>query len=485
MEREIKETLKLNVSAGALKAISVIEEAGGKADLVGGCVRDGILDRDAKDEDITTNFDPDRICSLFKSKGFRVIPTGIQHGTVTVMIESEGQMVGYEITTYRIDGASADQRHPDSVTFVDDIKKDMERRDLTINAMAYNPSRGLTDFFGGLEDLKNGVIRTVGAASERFKEDALRMMRVVRFSAQLGFTIDEAAKDAIRAHCEDIKNVSHERIHDELIKILKSNSPAQGIRNLHELGLLKQFMPALDDCFDEELGRQVNPWHLYTVGEHTMKALENSPNDLTLRLAVLLHDVAKPIVRSTDENGIDHFYKHPGLSSKMAEEILMDLKFTTKEKEEAAMLIKYHDQRLEPERKKVEKFVLNNPKFTPELFNKLLDLQKSDHLGQNPEMTAEGLVKLEQVRKIFSEVVSGPYRESDLAINGGDIMAITSTAKGEPVTLRAEEIRVAKHMCLAHVLQDSSRNTKEELVMFVRKNAKQIKTTVIQQRNKK
>jgi tRNA nucleotidyltransferase (CCA-adding enzyme) len=469
------ETKNIKISKGALEAIEVLENAGFKADLVGGCVRDSILGREAKDEDITTNLQPEEVLKLFKNKGYRVIPTGLQHGTVTVMIKNEGEYVGYEITTYRIDGEYEDSRHPNNVTFVDDIRLDMERRDLTINAMAYNPKRGLTDHFGGINDLDAKIIRTVGSPVERFKEDALRMMRAIRFSAQLGFSIAEEVKDAIKNNAKDINNVSSERIHDELIKILKSPNPSKGIKALYELNLLKEILPEFEKCFDDKLGRQNNPWHIYSVGEHTLKALENTPNDLIVRMAALCHDLGKPVVRTTDEEGIDHFYKHPIVSTELTYSLMKRLKFTNKERDAVVTLVKLHDYRFVAERKCLEKFIIKHPEVTPELFEKLIVLQKADNLGQNPELTKGRIDLLNEIYDIYKEIVAGPYRECDLAINGNDIMSISSTLKGEEIKLENKEIRIAKQMLLEFVIKDSSRNTKEELITFVRREAKNIK----------
>jgi tRNA nucleotidyltransferase (CCA-adding enzyme) len=304
------------------------------------------------------------------------------------------------------------------------------------------------------------------------------MMRAVRFSAQLGFTISPEVEESIKENAKDINNVSAERIHDELIKILKSNNPSQGIRNLHKLGLLKEIAPEIEKCFDENLGRQNNPWHIYDVGEHTLVALENTPNDLIVRMATLCHDLGKPVVRTTGEDGIDHFYKHPIVSSELTNSLMKRLKFTTKEKNTVVLLVALHDYRFVPERKCLEKFVLKHPEVTPEIFEQLMLLQKADNLGQNPEMTEGRLYLIEEVLTMYRKIVSGPYRECDLAINGNDIMSITTTLKGDPIKLEDKAIKEAKKQALAYVLQDPNRNTKEELINFVRRNAKNIKNAV-------
>lgn len=480
IDRELE---RMEISKGALEVMDVLRDAGYKADLVGGCVRDGALGRPAKDEDITTNLQPDRVIDLFERENYRVVPTGLEHGTVTVMVpdrDNDNKLVGYEITTYRIDGESRDQRHPDSVTFVDDIRKDMERRDLTINAMAYNPREGLTDYFGGMKDLRDKTIQTVGNADDRFKEDALRMMRAVRFSAQLDFKIADNVRDAISDRHEDIRNVSKERVHDELCKILKSDNPAEGLRNLHELQLMKEVAPTLDRCFDERDGRQDNPYHSYTIGEHTLRVVENCPNDLVTRMAALGHDLGKFETRTTDERGTDHFIGHPERSKELLSELMTDLKFTTRERTEAVRLVELHESRLEPNREDINRFIIKNPDITPETFDRLIDLQKADIYGQNPDMIGDRVERLEEVRSLYHEITSGPYRESDLAINGRDIMDIRENSKGEPIEFRGQEIKEAKHELLAYVLKDQSRNNYTELRNYLLENSKQIKNNALE-----
>ena len=480
LDRELE---RMEISKGAIEVMDVLRDAGYKADLVGGCVRDGALGRPAKDEDITTNLQPDKVIDLFERENYRVIPTGIEHGTVTVMMpdrENDNKLIGYEITTYRIDGESRDQRHPDYVTFVDDIKKDMERRDLTINAMAYNPRDGLTDHFGGMRDLRDRTIQTVGDPNERFKEDALRMMRAVRFSAQLDFKIADNVRDSISNRHEDIRNVSKERIHDELCKILKSNNPSDGLRNLQELGLMRDIAPNIDRCFDEREGRQENPYHSYTIGEHTLKVVENCPNDIVTRMAALGHDLGKFETRTTDKNGVDHFIGHPERSKELLHELMTDLKFTTKERDEATKLVELHEGRLEPTRDDISRFILKNPDVKPETFDRLIDLQKADIYGQNPEMIGDRIDKLEEVRSLYHEITSGPYRDSDLAINGREIMEIRENSKGEPITYRGSEIKEAKQELLAYVLKDQTKNNYVELRNYLLENSKQIKNNALE-----
>lgn len=348
--------------------ISKLEQAGFEAYAVGGCVRDTLLERKPQDWDITTSAKPLQIKELFK----KTIDTGIQHGTVTVMLDH----VGYEVTTYRIDGEYEDNRHPKKVEFTDNLKLDLERRDFTINAMAYNDNRGLVDEFGGIKDLKDGIIRCVGDAGQRFDEDALRMLRAVRFAGQLGFAIEEKTREAIVERADHLKNISAERIRVELTKLLVSKEAGR-IRDAYKTGMTKYFLPELDAAMQTE---QKNPHHIYTVGEHSICGIElmncffgitsdkkiydkipenvletakqlaakmDKKQQTVLCMTMLLHDIAKPAVMTVDEKGIGHFIGHPAQSEKMAKKIMRRLTFDNDSILKACRLIRFHDYRME------------------------------------------------------------------------------------------------------------------------------------------
>ena len=287
--------MKINLPEKVRQIIKILTDHGYEAYAVGGCVRDSILGRAPQDWDITTSATPQQVKELF----FHTIDTGIQHGTVTVMMHHEG----FEVTTYRIDGEYTDARHPKEVQFTASLLEDLKRRDFTINAMAYNEKEGLVDAFDGVGDFRRGVIRCVGEAKERFSEDALRMLRAVRFAAQLGFTIETETIAAMELLAGNIAKVSAERIQVELVKLLVSDHPEK-LLTAYETGLTAVFLPEFDRMM--ETG-QNNPHHCYTVGEHTIQAVKNVPSDKVLRLTMLLHDVAKPACKVTDEQGIDHF----------------------------------------------------------------------------------------------------------------------------------------------------------------------------------
>ena len=290
--------MTINIPQKAEQILRTLNEAGYEAYVVGGCVRDSILNRVPGDWDITTSALPEQVKALFH----RTVDTGIQHGTVTVMMGKEG----FEVTTYRVDGEYHDGRHPDAVTFTRSLEEDLKRRDFTINAMAYHPEHGLVDLFSGMEDINRKIIRCVGDPVERFTEDALRMLRAVRFSAQLGFTVEENTKAALARMSGNLEHVSAERIQTELVKLLVSDHPDY-LRTAWETGLTREFLPEFDVCMETA---QNTPHHCCNVGEHILKSLTEIENDRLLRITMLLHDIAKPVVKKTDENGRDHFKTH-------------------------------------------------------------------------------------------------------------------------------------------------------------------------------
>lgn len=325
--------MKIEIPQKAAQILQTLNEAGYEAYVVGGCVRDSILNREPGDWDITTSALPEQVKALFR----RTVDTGIQHGTVTVMIEKEG----FEVTTYRVDGEYHDGRHPEKVTFTRSLEEDLKRRDFTINAMAYHPEHGLVDLFGGMEDIDKKIIRCVGNPVERFTEDALRMLRAVRFSAQLGFEVEENTKAALSRMSGNLEHVSAERIQTELVKLLVSTHPDY-LRTAWETGLTREFLPEFDACMETE---QNTPHHCYSVGEHILKSLTEIEADRLLRTTMLLHDIAKPVVKKTDENGRDHFKTHGSAGEKLAGKILRRLKFDNATIRSTCRLIRYHDLR--------------------------------------------------------------------------------------------------------------------------------------------
>lgn len=403
--------MQFDVDSGAVNIINKIESAGFDAYIAGGAVRDLIMGKHPHDYDIATGALPSQIKSIFK----RTVDTGIKHGTVTV-IENR---IGYEITTFRSDGEYRDGRHPENVKFITDITEDLARRDFTINAMAYNPKSGLFDFYGGTDDIKNKIIRCVGEPERRFEEDALRMLRAVRFSAVLGFGIENATKNAIVKCAPLIRKVSSERIRDELNKILLSDNPER-IVILHELGLMKHILPELERCFGE---KQRNKYHIYDVGTHIMKALEFVPKDLAVCWAVLLHDIGKPNCSSVDANGIIHFYGHHKESRKIAVDILHRLRFDNDFIQSVSVLVENHDVRIDSQYPPVKRMMA---KVGEELFEKLLMIQTADNSAKNPKYVGEKISRIENVRTIYQNVLAEhqPYMISSLAVTGKDLLKI-------------------------------------------------------------
>lgn len=390
--------------------MQTLHKNGFEAYVVGGCVRDSILGRQPEDWDVTTSASPNQVKELFE----RTIDTGIEHGTVTVLLDKEG----FEVTTYRIDGAYEDCRHPKEVVFTSNLTEDLRRRDFTINAMAYSHESGLVDEFGGLEDLKNQVIRCVGDARERFSEDALRMMRAVRFAAQLGFTLDEEVRQAIREMAEALDCISAERIQTELVKLLVSPNP-HWFRLAYECGITSVIMPEFDRIMVQ---RQNNPHHAYTTGEHTLIALRNIPADKVLRLTMLFHDMGKPEVFVTDENGKDHFKGHAAYSEKIAARIMKNLKFDNDTLRTVCNLIRNHSWYPQLTGKDVRSCAY---RIGPDLFDSFLQVKHADIMAHHPDVIQQKLEYLKEVEHIWKDVqMHGDCLSlKDLKISGKELIA--------------------------------------------------------------
>ena len=441
--------MKLEIPSSAEKILRVLEENGHEAYVVGGCVRDSILGRSPDDWDITTSASPEQVKELFR----KTVDTGLQHGTITVLIDKEG----FEVTTYRVDGDYEDGRHPREVMFTSSLEEDLKRRDFTINAMAYHPDRGLVDLFHGMEDMEQKVIRCVGDPMERFREDALRILRAVRFSAQLGFEIEENTRAGIRSLAPNLKNVSAERIQVELVKLLVSPHPDY-LRTAYETGITGEFLPEFDACMKTE---QNTPHHCYTVGEHTLQSLLKVRADKVLRLTMLLHDMGKPVVKKTDENGRDHFKLHGPESEQMAKKILRRLKFDNDTLYKVCRLVKWHDARPLPEMVSVRRAV---NKIGEDIFSLYLEVQEADMLAQSTYIREEKKARLQGVRKCYEEILERKQCISlkSLAVTGRDLIA-AGCKPGPGLGDILEEM-------LEHVLEYPEDNTKEKLMKFFEKN---------------
>ena len=432
--------------------IETLEQNGYEAYAVGGCVRDSILGREPNDWDITTSADPYQVKKLVS----HTIDTGLQHGTVTIMLEH----VGYEVTTYRIDGDYEDSRHPKEVTFTKSLEEDLKRRDFTVNAMAYNDRDGLIDLFHGMDDIQKKVIRCVGNAEERFTEDALRIMRAVRFSAQFGYEIELETKKAIVKLAPNLKNISAERIREELIKLLVSDHPDY-IRIAYETGITAQILPELDVCMET---KQNTPHHKYTVGEHIIHSLTYVPGDKVLRLAMLMHDIGKPYCITTDETGRDHFKGHAEKSAEMAAVIMHRLKFDNDTLNRVKRLAKYHDWAISlspPIKKATVRSMIS--RIGEDLFPDLFTIGDADLLAQSDYFKAEKEEKQQLLKEMYREIMEQGDCLSikNLAVSGNDLI--------EHGMKPGKELGQVLQKMLEDVLKHPSSNNKEYLLNHLNK----------------
>ena len=436
--------------------IRKITDGGYEAYTVGGCVRDSLLGRNPHDWDITTNATPEQVKSLFD----RTIDTGIKHGTVTIMYGKEG----YEVTTYRIDGEYEDGRHPSEVTFTSDLVEDLRRRDFTINAMAYNDETGLVDAFDGIGDIEKKCIRAVGCPDERFSEDALRIMRAVRFSAQLGYSIELETRKAASDKAKMLKQISAERIRSELDKILMSSNPDK-VRDLYEMGISSYILPELDLIMEEN---QNNPHHMYTVGEHTIHALSESvkydgilqeEDILAIRLALLFHDMGKPKCKTTDEEGIDHFHGHPVESEAIAKSILRRLKYDNHTISRVLPLVKYHDLKHALTEKEIREDIVRIGK---ELIVPWMCVVRCDISAQSNYQREDKLSYVDDYEKIYNEIINRGdcVTIKDMAINGRDLIEIGITP--------GVEMGNILNALFEMIIEDPDKNDREYLLSVVR-----------------
>lgn len=445
----MQEDCDLNLPCDVKNLISLFEKDGFELYAVGGFVRDSLLGKSGGDIDLTTSARPEETEALLKKAGIKYVETGLQHGTVTAVINR----IPYEITTFRTDGEYADSRHPDSVSFVSDIRKDLSRRDFTVNAMAYNDTTGIVDLFGGREDLQKGIIRAVGNPDTRFKEDALRIMRAVRFSSQLGFRIEEQTKAAALANKALLDNISAERIFSELMKTLMGDNVLFVLQEYREI--FAQIIPELRPCFD---CAQNTPWHIFDVYTHIATAVAAAPKKPAVRLAMLLHDIGKPAVKVTLENGRDSFEHHAEKSAEIALQVLERFKASNALKDEVVTLVKCHQS--------VESVNDIRPKrwlakigyeYTLDLF----DVRLADLAAHNPKMVGKEAERLTQLKACLADIVEAgeAFKLSDLAINGNDLIALGY--QGRQIGEKLGEI-------LSLVVDDKLPNSKEAIISYLK-----------------
>ena len=363
-----------------------------EAFMVGGCIRDSLLSKEPKDYDIATSALPNITESLFE----KTIPTGIKHGTITVLLDKEP----FEVTTYRIEGEYKDNRRPDEISFVTNIKDDLSRRDFTINAFAYNSKEGLKDYFNGLEDLQNKIIRTVSDSNKRFNEDALRMMRAIRFASQLDFNIEKSTLDGIKKNKNLLKNISSERIRDELCKLLLSDNPRKGLNLLKDCGVLDVIIPELTSLIGFNHKTKDYNEDLF---DHTLSVVENTPNDLILRLSALFHDIGKPKVNDN-------------ISEDITRKILTRLHFDNKTIKSVCILIKEYMNVLGNSTDiDIKRFINRTSK---ENIYSLLEFQKAHVLSL--KISDLDLYELNDIKNKIDNIINSniPLSIKDLNIDG-------------------------------------------------------------------
>lgn len=427
--------------------IATLNKKGFSAYVVGGCVRDSLLGVFPSDWDICTDALPEQTKQVFE----KTFDTGLKHGTVSVM--SGGEI--FEITTFRQDGDYKDNRHPQQVSFTSDIKTDLARRDFTINAMAYNDTDGLIDPFGGVADLDAGIIRCVGNPDVRFSEDALRILRAIRFAAQKNFVIEEKTLLSIRKNSHLVQNLSAERIISEITKILLSDN-INCIKHMDELGVLQYIMPEMCRCFKQE---QNIKWHLYDVGTHSLKAVEYMDKMPYLRFSALMHDWGKPDCFGINPDGSHHFRQHAIHSIELAENFLNRYKFSNADKSKILRLIKFHDREILPEKKCVKRAV---NQIGDDIFLDLLTLKRADCRAQNIALTAPRLSIYDEIEHIYRKIKEDneSFSLKDLAVNGHDLAALG---------YQGREIGALLNSLLEHVIDVPEDNTREILLKRVGK----------------
>ena len=412
--------MKIELPRKVVLIIKNLQRHGYDAYAVGGCVRDSILNRKPEDWDITTSAKPEQVKRIFR----RTVDTGIEHGTVTVLIGKDG----FEVTTYRVDGLYEDGRHPKEVTFTSRLEEDLKRRDFTINAMAYNDDERLVDAFGGMRDLNYHLIRCVGDPKERFSEDALRILRAVRFSAQLAFPIEPETAEAIKSLAPNLEKISAERIQAELVKLLVSDHPER-IQDACELGITKVVLPEWDDMVGV---KQNTPHHKYDVAAHTVHALQNVKNDKVLRLTMLFHDMGKPVMKTTDENDT--------------------IRKVTK-------LVAYHDYRMEPTGANVRRAM---HEIGVELFPYYLAVRLADTKAQSSYERRGKLENIIQIRELYRNALRNKecVTLKDLAVTGTDLINL-GIAPGKELGTLLNEL-------LDMVIEDPAWNQKGKLCDYVK-----------------
>lgn len=435
--------MTITLPAFVSQILTMLHAAGFEAYVVGGCVRDILLGKSPSDWDVCTSALPHETQSVFT--GFKTIPTGIKHGTVTII--SNGHHV--EVTTLRIDGEYSDNRRPDTVTFTPNLKDDLARRDFTINAMAYCPDIGIIDPFGGRMDLRAKTIRCVGVAEKRFREDALRIMRALRFAAVYGFAIEPQTAKALGDCKHLLDEIAAERIAVELNKLMVSEHCTKILRQYSHI--IEQILPEITPAIGFT---QSNPHHIYDVWEHTLCAIENSPANLCVRLALLFHDLGKPLCATPHEGGFTYFPNHPELSCRIAVQALRRLKYDNKTRHTVKLLVAMHDSHIVPEKTSVKKLLRE---IGPENMHILLDVKLADNQAKSPQHRRHYQETL-YIKKLFDEILAADecFSLKTLAVSGNDLM--------EAYNISGTEVGDALDYLLNLVIEEKCENEKKALM---------------------
>lgn len=390
--------------------LEALERAGYEAYAVGGGVRDTLRGVTPQDWDVTTSAKPEQVMALF---GDAAVPTGLPHGTVTVKQGGKA----FEVTAYRTDGAYADHRHPEAVAFTESLTEDLARRDFTVNAMVMDRRGKVTDPYGGQEDLRRGVLRCVGEPERRFTEDALRIMRCLRFAAAFGFAVDENTARALRTKKDDLRHIAAERIHEEMTKLLCGDHAAEVLLKFPDV--IGVILPEILPCVGLD---QRNEHHLYDVWEHTARAVAAVPPKPELRWAMLLHDLGKGQTMTVDDGGVGHFYGHAKVSAALAEEICTRLRFSNERKDTVTTLVAWHDREI----RRTEKAVLRAlHTFGEDVFFALCAVKRADNLAQHPDYR-DRLAEIAEAERIARGLLKKQacFSLRDLAVNGSDMLAL-------------------------------------------------------------
>ena len=430
------------------KIIKALEDKGHEAYIVGGCVRDLLMGMAPHDWDITTNALPDQIISCFAAE--KIVETGLKHGTVTIIVGA----IAYEVTTYRIEGKYSDCRHPDSVVFTTSLKDDLSRRDFTINAMAYNPRAGLVDYFHGKDDLLREQIICVGNPDERFHEDALRIIRALRFASVLGFQISASVSKSLLRNKDNLKKIALERINVEFCKLLCGKNVRQVLLNYSDV--LEIFIPEIKDISGFA---QNNPYHFLDIWQHTVEAVAQAPADKAIRLALLFHDIGKPHCYSLNKQGLEHFYGHAQYGSELACKIMKRLRFDGQTINTVRELILYHDMELLPNGRQIKR-LLN--KMGEERLRQLLQVMQADIMGKCEIYREASLKRLRLVLQYLDHIIEQQlcFQLKDLAVNGKDLLDI-----GIP---QGRQIGLLLHKLMEMVINEEIENDKKQLLIVAK-----------------